>query len=100
MTVRPEKKLRICYFGIENEDCDVTAVNIHQNGFRMEFTIKDREHGNIPCSIPAIGVHNVRNALSAYLLVTRLGFDPAKTAENLAGYVPSGMRQHFVEKKG
>ena len=99
-TVKPEKKLRIVYFGIENDNCDVTAVNIRQNGFRMDFTIRDRKYGDIPCSIPAIGIHNVRNAISAYLLVTRLGFDAVKTAGNLSGYVPSGMRQHFVEKNG
>ena len=99
-TVKPEKNLRIYYFGIDNESCDVTASDIRQDGFRMMFTIRDKEHGEIPCMIPAIGLHNVRNALSAYLLVTRLGFDPEKTARNLSGYVPSGMRQHFVEKNG
>jgi UDP-N-acetylmuramoyl-tripeptide--D-alanyl-D-alanine ligase len=38
------------------------------------------------------------NALSAYIVVTAMGFDPHTTAENLKEYVPSGMRGKVVAK--
>ena len=40
------------------------------------------------------------NAISAYALVTRMGYDAKKTAENLSGYKVSGWRQNFVDKGG
>ncbi|MBR5521347.1 MAG: UDP-N-acetylmuramoyl-tripeptide--D-alanyl-D-alanine ligase [Oscillospiraceae bacterium] len=90
----------VVYFAINNTDADVTAKNIRQERTTTYFTICDKVHGEIDCKIPAVGNHNVMNALSAYTLVSRLGFDARQTAENLAGYVPSGMRQKFVEKDG
>jgi len=90
----------VVYFAIENQSADVVAKDIKQVGRNTYFTISDRKYGEIPCKIPTVGDHNVRNALSAYAVVTRLGFDPVKVSENLAGYTVSGMRQNFVEKDG
>ena len=86
------------YFAVENQSADVVAKEISQNGLTTSFTICDRVHGEINCTIPAVGVHNVMNALSAYTIVTLMGFDPHKTAENLKSYVPSGMRGKVVAK--
>ncbi|MBQ7284495.1 MAG: UDP-N-acetylmuramoyl-tripeptide--D-alanyl-D-alanine ligase, partial [Oscillospiraceae bacterium] len=82
------------------KDADVTAKNIVSKGFGTEFTICDKVHGEIQCTIPVVGNHNVMNALSAYTVVTAMGFDPVQTAKNLADYVPSGMRGKVVEKDG
>ena len=90
----------VLYFAIENKNADVVAKDIKQAGTTTYFTICDRENGEIPCRIPTVGNHNVLNALSAYTLVTRLGYDVHKVAENLDGYKASGMRQNFVEKNG
>ena len=90
----------VVYFAIDNTSADVVAKDIKQIRTTTYFTICDRVYGEIPCRIPAVGHHNVRNALSAYALVSRLGFDARKVAENLAGYRPSGWRQNFVEKNG
>lgn len=40
------------------------------------------------------------DAMSAYAVATRLGFDPARVCKNLGGYQVSGWRQNFVEKNG
>ncbi|MBQ3587466.1 MAG: UDP-N-acetylmuramoyl-tripeptide--D-alanyl-D-alanine ligase [Oscillospiraceae bacterium] len=90
----------VVYFAIDNTEADVVAKDIRQVKTTTYFTICDKKYGDIPCRIPAVGDHNVRNALSAYTLVSRMGFDPHKVAENLAGYRASGMRQNFVEKNG
>ena len=92
--------LNVKYFAVENRDADVTAKDIVQEGMYTHFTICDKIHGEVKCTIPVVGIHNVMNALSAYTVVTAMGFDPHKTAENLREYVPSGMRGKVVEKDG
>lgn len=94
------KPENVFYFAIDNENADVIAKNIKQERTVTYFTIYDKEYGEIPCSIPAVGNHNVMNALAAYTLVSRMGFDAHETAKNLSGYKASGMRQNFVEKNG
>ena len=86
------------YFAIENKDADVTAKDIVQNGLFTTFTICDKIRGEFSCTIPVVGNHNVMNALSAYTVVTAMGFDPQQTADNLRDYVPSGMRGKVVAK--
>ena len=86
------------YFAIENKDADVTAKDIVQNGLFTSFTICDKIRGEFSCTIPVVGNHNVMNALSAYTVVTAMGFDPQQTADNLKDYVPSGMRGKVVAK--
>lgn len=90
--------LNVKYFAIENKNADVTAKNIEQNGLDTTFTICDKIHGEISCTIPVVGLHNVMNALSAYTVVTAMGFDPQQTAANLRNYEPSGMRGKVVAK--
>ena len=80
---------------IDNSEADVVAEDVSCRSLPSEFTIVDREHGRFKAMIPCSGIHNVRDALSAYTLATRLGFDPAKCAEALSNYEPSGMRQRF-----
>lgn len=90
----------VVYFAVENTSADVVAKDIKQIRTVTEFTIEDKKYGEIRCTIPAVGNHNVMNALSAYTVATRLGLDARQVAANLSGYVPSGMRQKFVEKDG
>ena len=92
--------LNVKYFAIDNKAADVTAKDIVQEGMYTHFTICDKLHGEVKCTIPGVGNHNVMNALSAYTVVTAMGFDPAQTAANLKEYVPSGMRGKVVEKDG
>lgn len=90
--------LNVKYFAIENKAADVTAKDIVQDGLFTSFTICDKIRGEFSCTIPVVGNHNVMNALSAYTLVTAMGFDPQQTADNLKDYVPSGMRGKIVAK--
>ena len=57
--------------------------------------IVDREHGVFRAVIPCSGINNVQDAIAAYALATRLGFDPARCAAALSDYEPAGMRQRF-----
>ena len=80
----------VYYVGIENKDADVVAQQIVINQESTSFIIKDKTYGDIPCVIPTVGTHNVLNALLAYCVVSRMGFDCHKTAENLKDYRTMG----------
>ena len=87
-------------FGTEDRNYDVAAKDIYYKSFPSEFTISDCEFGTFRVVIPCSGLHNVKDALAAYALATRLGFDPAKCAAALSNYQPAGMRQRFRKVRG
>ena len=62
--------------------------------------LEDQENGSFMVRIPAIGRHNVANALAAYCAATRLGADPRTAAAGLEDFEQTGMRQHMVEHGG
>lgn len=92
--------LRKILFAIESENADVRAGKIVSEASGTHFVIEDREYGSLPAFIPTMGLHNVRNAVSAYALATRLGLAPEKAAAALADYQTTGHRQHVVQHKG
>jgi len=100
MNARESLHVNTVSFGIENRDSDVMASNIFVRSNRCEFTIEDREYGNIEVMLPAIGNHYIMDALSAYSLTTRIGVCPVSAAKALAGYLPTGMRQKFINFEG
>lgn len=83
-------------FGIENERADVVAKGISTMGASTYFTIEDKENGSFEASLPALGRHNVLNALAAYTACICLGLEPSECAAGLSDYVPFGMRQNIV----
>ncbi|MEG2671973.1 MAG: UDP-N-acetylmuramoyl-tripeptide--D-alanyl-D-alanine ligase [Ruthenibacterium sp.] len=88
------------YFGIKNLKADVTAREISGGPQGTRFTLQDRLYGSFAVSIPAMGLHNVRNALSAYTLATRLGLDAKEAAAALSNYRTTGHRQNMVVHDG
>lgn len=84
----------IVYFGINNSACKYRAENIESKGAVTEFDICwDGSSQHI--ALPAIGKHNVYNALAAFAVGIEHGIDPENAAKGLAGYTPSGMRQRL-----
>lgn len=90
---------KVIFFGIENENCDVRAVDIKEIGLTTEFTaIKGDIKQKI--TIPTVGIHNVYDALTAFAVGLEYGISPEKIAKGLQGYTPSGMRQRIKEVNG
>lgn len=92
--------LRKTLFAVDNENAQVRACRIQPGAACTAFVIEDSECGSFCAKIPAMGLHNVRNALAAYTLATRLGLSPQRAAEALEGYRTTGYRQHVVEHGG
>lgn len=66
----------------------------------MAFTLCDKNAGRYEVTIPAMGRHNVANALAAYAAATRLGLAPEGVIAGLADFEQTGMRQKVVHSKG
>ena len=92
--------VRPVWFSLGDADADVCAQDVHPEGDGMAFTLVDRNAGRFPVRIPAMGRHNVANALAAYAAATRLGLDPKGVIAGLADFQQTGMRQRVVHSKG
>lgn len=88
------------WFSLQDESAEVCAVSIRQESDGMSFLLEDQENGAFMVHIPALGRHNVANALAAYCAATRLGLPARLAAKNLAQFEQTGMRQKIVDSKG
>lgn len=97
-TVR-NRDFDIRFFGIENPDCAVRAVDLETSadGTACKIVWQNQKY---PTFIPAAGIHNVYDALAAFAAGTAAGVAPEKAADALRQYVPAGMRQKTVRKNG
>jgi len=85
-------------FGIDNMECDYRAESIVYGEDFTEFTVSAK--GMITkIRLPALGRHNVYNALCAFAVGAYLDIEPHIIAQALEGYVPAGMRQKIVRHK-
>lgn len=90
---------QLLYFAIENENADICATDItEQNGetvFTVHFDGKTQQ-----VTIPAVGKHNVYDALAAFCAGLTLSVAPEDIAKGLQQYAPAGMRQRMREVGG
>ena len=87
-------RLNVLRYGIEAEHLDARAENIVPGGMETCFDIVTAA-GRFSAVIPAVGRHNVLNALAAFLVGKCIGLPAERILEALAEYVPSGMRQRM-----
>ena len=92
--------VRPVWFSLGDENADVCALSIQQDEKGMSFVLEDHEEGTFMVKIPAMGKHNVANALAAYCAATRLGLDARKVIAGLADFEQTGMRQKVVHCRG
>ena len=92
--------VRPVWFSLGDEGADVCALSIQQETDGMSFVLEDHEEGTFMVHIPAIGRHNVANALAAYCAATRLGLDARKVLRGISNFEQTGMRQKIVHSNG
>lgn len=88
----------VLFFGIENENCDVRAIDIKEGDLHTDFTVVCKD-GKQNVTLPTVGIHNVYNALAAITVGLCFGVTLEQSANGLKDYVPSGMRQR-IKKLG
>lgn len=92
--------VRPFFAGIENEQNDVRAVDIHREGQGQAFLIRDVQYGEFSACIPALGNHYIGDALLAYTAATRLGLGAQNCADALQNFEAAGGRQQITETGG
>ena len=84
----------VVFYGIENKNCDVRAIDITEHDLHTDFTVICKE-GTQKITLPTVGKHNVYNALAAISIGLSFGVSLESAANGLKDYVPSGMRQRI-----
>lgn len=89
---------KVIKFGLE-KDNDVYAENIipQQDGSFFEVVFGGEK---AKCFVPAVGIHNVYNALCAVCVGLQLGYTLEDAAKGVASFEPEGMRQKVTQIKG
>ena len=86
------------FYGL-GENCAYRAINFTNNEYETELLIK-YPNGEIKAKLPAIGIHNIYNALAAFAVGLLLGITPQMAADGLGDYIPTGMRQKINKTGG
>lgn len=86
-------------FSTEGNAADAWAEDIREENGITTFTICHGKQRHLAV-LPAIGEHNVKNALAAYLVGTLTGMGTQEILCGIAKYQPTGMRQNIMEKNG
>ncbi|MFI3169304.1 MAG: UDP-N-acetylmuramoyl-tripeptide--D-alanyl-D-alanine ligase [Faecalibacterium sp.] len=89
--------VRPVWFSVGDTSADVCACDIVSGDSSTSFLLADTQYGAFAVCIPALGLHNVYDALAAYSAVTRLGLDAATAAAALSQFQQTGMRQKVVK---
>ena len=82
-------------FGIENEYCDIRALNIVDNSFDIKYNGK-----LFPVTLAVEGRHNIYNALAAVSVGIALGCDISKLIRGIQSFEGDGKRQNIYEFDG
>ena len=85
-------------FGL-GEINDVRAKNITTKNDTTHFTA-DAFGTSMEITLPAVGEHNILNALAAIAVGLKCGVAPERIESGLAGFRNTGMRQHIYDCRG
>lgn len=83
-------------FGIEGENLQMKAVDIvsDETGSHFKAVYGDEE---AEVYVPAVGIHNVYNALCAMCVGEKLGYTLSEAALGIADFEAEGMRQKLTQ---
>ena len=89
----------VVYYAVEDASADITAKDIAEHDGETDFTIV-AESGEYRAHIPAMGEHNVLNALAGFGAGVAAGIEPEQCAAALANFKNTGMRQKVQVCRG
>ncbi|MFA7617419.1 MAG: UDP-N-acetylmuramate--L-alanine ligase [Thiohalomonadaceae bacterium] len=87
----PEVARPVLTYGFD-EEADVRAVDIHQEGLRNHFTVLRPEQAPLSVTLNLPGRHNVLNALAAITVATEVGVDDVAIQHGLETFQGIGRR--------
>ncbi len=86
-------------YSVSMEEADIYADDIKEDDGVTTFTIHHAEQ-SLLAVLPTVGIHNVKNALAAYLVGNLAGMTAQEIICGLAKYQPAGNRQNIKQKGG
>ena len=89
----------VIYYAVEDASADITAKDIEEHDGETDFVIA-AEGKEYRAHIPAMGVHNVLNALAGFGAGGAAGIEPEECAKALANFKNTGMRQKVRKCRG
>lgn len=93
-------EFKVMFYGMKNEHADVWGSEIRFNKLAgTEFYINTKL-AKTRAFLPALGEHNVSNALAAYCVGKKLNMVDEQIINGFKNYVSSGARQKLVKKDG
>ena len=92
-TLKDTEKYRVVTFGI-SENCAHRAKDITTSDGVTKFIYECGEE-EFTVTVPAIGLHNVRNALVAIAVAKEVGLTTAEAISAIGRYTPPNMRQQI-----
>ena len=98
-SLKQELDRPVYMFSTQGNSADVYAEDIKEENGVTTFTIC-HENKKLLAVLPAVGEHNVKNALAAYFVGILTGMQENEILCGLAKYQPTGMRQNIMEKNG
>ena len=92
--------VRPVWYSMTSQEADVYASAIRQENDGMSFLLDDAENGCFMVHIPALGRHNVANALAAYCAAIEAGLEPRDALKQMKEFRQTGMRQQMLDSHG
>lgn len=88
-------EFRKIYAGINNGSADFRALNVVNESTKMRFDVYVKAEDRIVSDvvIPAVGIHNVLNAVCVFACAYNAGIDENSIKEGFLDYKTTGMRQ-------
>lgn len=90
---------RPVYFGVENPNCDLRAVDIQLREGRSTFRVEGLGH-SFPVELSVGGLHNVHNSMAAIAVALHYEVPEAAIQEALSSYVNTSQRQQTIHWNG
>ncbi len=86
--VNPNKKT--LFFGIDNEKCDLRAINVVDNSYVLLYNNKQ-----YPVKLSVLGRHNIYNSLAGIAVGIAMGLDIECLIRGAEGFTGDGSRQNI-----
>lgn len=97
--LRNQNSCKKVYFGLDNEACDLRAVDVEFYENRSKFRIVGLGH-DFPVEIPMNGIHNVHNATAAITVALLMQVPVEKIQQAMAEFENTSQRQQTFHWNG
>ena len=87
-SVKTDKKT--LFFGIDNEKCDLRAINVVDNSYVLLYNNKQ-----YPVKLSVLGRHNIYNSLAGIAVGIAMGLDIEELIRGVEGFTGDGSRQNI-----